>query len=104
MENMTDTVKKVDLCSLSARELADFMEDMGEKPFRARQIMKWLFKSGAADFEEMTDLSRSLRQRLREKALINRPVRRRTAKSEDGSIKFFVGARGRGQRGKRSHS
>jgi 23S rRNA (adenine2503-C2)-methyltransferase len=53
-----------DLRSLSLEELSILVERMGEKPFRARQLFRWLHHRGAASFDEMTDLPRAFRERL----------------------------------------
>lgn len=51
-------------------ELAGFIEALGEKKFRAKQVYEWLHIKQAEDFDEMTNLSRNLRERLKEKAHI----------------------------------
>ncbi|MCD2492367.1 23S rRNA (adenine(2503)-C(2))-methyltransferase RlmN [Lacrimispora sp. NSJ-141] len=58
---------KTDIKSLTLEELKDALADMGEKPFRAGQIFSWLHEKLAASFDEMTNLSLSLRQRLSER-------------------------------------
>jgi len=62
---------------------------MGEKPFRARQVLRWMHRSGASDFDAMTDLAKSLRQKLRTRAEIRPPVLRSDHFSEDGTRKFL---------------
>lgn len=57
---------KKDICSLNYKELQMEMERIGEKRFRAKQIYEWLHVKLAADFEEMTNLSKNLRERLDE--------------------------------------
>lgn len=61
---------KVDLKSMNFIELAGFIEALGEKKFRAKQVYEWLHIKQAEDFDEMTNLSRNLRERLKEKAHI----------------------------------
>jgi 23S rRNA (adenine2503-C2)-methyltransferase len=56
--------QKPDLRSLSLEELSTFVDRMGEKPYRARQLFRWLHQKGAASLEEMTDLPRAFRDRL----------------------------------------
>ncbi len=56
--------KKPDLRDLSAAELQRLMAELGQKPFRARQVLHWLYKGGATSIAEMTDLSQDLRVRL----------------------------------------
>ena len=83
---MTD---RPDLRDLSLDELADFMADLGEKPFRARQVAKWLYQYGRTDFEEMTDLSKALRGRLADRARIDLPKLAEVQRSEDGTRKLL---------------
>jgi 23S rRNA (adenine2503-C2)-methyltransferase len=78
-----------DLTDLSVDELIEFLDTMGEKPFRARQIQKWLYKSGVTTFEEMTDLSRDLRARLADLSEIGQLKQIHSVESEDGSRKYL---------------
>ena len=64
---------KVDLLDLDVRGLADFFAGIGEKPFRARQVLRWLHQAGETDFERMTDLSKSLRGKLALHATVEIP-------------------------------
>lgn len=82
---------RINLKNLTLDELKDFLETLGERPFRARQVMKWLYKFGRTSFEEMTDLSKSLRARLAEKAELSRPGLIEETVSEDGTRKFLWG-------------
>ena len=50
------------LLGLTRSELEAFVAGMDEKPFRARQLMKWLYKRGVSDFSQMTDLAKSFRE------------------------------------------
>jgi 23S rRNA (adenine2503-C2)-methyltransferase len=70
-------------------ELEAFAASLGEKPFRARQVRKWLYNRGVGDASEMTDLSKPLRGRLAESAAISRPDLVEVRTSEDGSQKFL---------------
>lgn len=70
--------------------LADFFREIGEKPFRARQVLRWLHQYGAEDFEQMTDLAKSLRARLVETADIRPPALVREKRSDDGTRKFLL--------------
>ena len=80
--------EKLQWMGLYPEELASALAQMGEKPFRARQVFSWLHKG--ARFEEMTNLSLSLRQKLKEKG-IDQPVSiRETRVSQlDGTKKFL---------------
>ena len=55
-----------DICSFDYEELAEEIRILGEKPFRSRQIYEWLHRKSADSFDEMTNLSRNLRERLSE--------------------------------------
>lgn len=64
MANMT--AEKTDLKSLSLQELTVYLDEIGERPFRAKQIFEWLHKKQVSGFDEMTNLSKELRHRLQE--------------------------------------
>ncbi|MEW6266436.1 MAG: 23S rRNA (adenine(2503)-C(2))-methyltransferase RlmN [Thermodesulfobacteriota bacterium] len=80
---------KTDLKNLTLEELVRFMAELGEKPYRARQIRKWLFRDGAVDFGQMTDLSRTVRDKLADRAVIGRLEIARVDESADGTRKFL---------------
>ncbi|MEP6970920.1 MAG: 23S rRNA (adenine(2503)-C(2))-methyltransferase RlmN [Betaproteobacteria bacterium] len=69
--------------------LAAFCERLGEKRFRATQLFRWIHQKGAADFDAMTDLARSLREKLRDVAEIRMPVVTAEHRSADGTIKWL---------------
>lgn len=62
---------KINLLGMDAHLLAQFLTQIGEKPFRAQQILKWIHQEGVVDFEQMTNLSKSLRQQLSEQCTIH---------------------------------
>jgi 23S rRNA (adenine2503-C2)-methyltransferase len=74
--------------------LAAFCEQLGEKRFRATQLFRWIHQRGATDFEQMTDLAKSLRTKLADKAHIQALKVLSRHDSADGTIKwlFDVGA------------
>lgn len=79
----------VDIKSMTPEELAAWLKELGEPAFRAKQIFKWLYR-GVVSFEEMTDLSKALRQKLEEEALLTPPaVARKQVSREDGTIKYL---------------
>lgn len=79
----------VDIKSMTPEELAAWLKELGEPAFRAKQIFKWLYR-GVTSFDEMTDLSKALRQRLKEEALLTPPaVARKQVSQEDGTIKYL---------------
>ena len=59
-------MNEYDIRSMTLEELQAVMEKIGEKPFKAKQIYQWLHEKCAADYEEMTNISRGLRERLAE--------------------------------------
>ncbi|MDD6551548.1 MAG: 23S rRNA (adenine(2503)-C(2))-methyltransferase RlmN [Lachnospiraceae bacterium] len=79
-----------DISSKDLNELKKYLEDLGEKPFRAKQIYKWLHQSLATDFSQMTDLSKALREKLLKEAYITvpEPVDIQISK-EDGTRKYL---------------
>jgi len=79
---------QVDLGSLTLPELQSFLTGLGEKPFRARQVYRWLHQRGATSFEEMTDLSRELRAKLAVGAVIRKVQKDLEQRSVDGTIKY----------------
>lgn len=92
---MNEPAAKVNLLGLSRMQLERFFADLGEKPFRARQIVQWIHRRGVTAFDAMTDLSAGLRRRLSEIATIEAPPVLSEHHSSDGTVKWVVGA-GRG--------
>ena len=81
---------KTNLLGLTRTELEAFIANMGEKPFRGRQLMKWLYKRAESDFDQMTDLAKSFRERLKEVAEVRTPEIRMTQVSSDGTRKWLL--------------
>lgn len=81
---------KTDLLGLDKAAMESFFAEIGEKPFRATQVMKWIHQFGISDFEEMTNLSKALREKLAEKAVVRTPKVISEQKSEDGTIKWLL--------------
>lgn len=84
------TMEAADLKSMDISQLAVFLGSLGEPPFRAKQIFEWMHKKRAVDLEQMTNLSKDLRSRLRQSAKLTvlRPVRVQTSKL-DGTKKYL---------------
>ena len=93
---MANIEKKTNLLGLSQGNLEQFLASLDEKPFRARQIMQWIYQRDVDDFDEMTDLSKSLRARLKEEAVITPPEVQSRHDSEDGCVKWLFSS-GAGQ-------
>jgi 23S rRNA (adenine2503-C2)-methyltransferase len=66
-----------------------YFAGLGEKPFRARQVLRWMHRSGQDDFDAMTDVAKSLREKLKTDAGIAPPVIVSDRFSEDGARKFL---------------
>ena len=79
---------KQDIRQLEIQELKTALEAIGEKAFRAKQIYEWLWTKGVTEFEEMTNLSKSLREQLESKFTINNIVQDLVQTSQDGTQKF----------------
>ena len=65
---------KTNLLNFDLNALTEHFAQMGEKPFRAKQVMRWIHQGGAESFDEMTDLAKSLRAKLREEAIVGIPA------------------------------
>lgn len=77
------------LLDLDADGLGAWLGARGEKPFRARQVMKWMHQAGTNDFDKMTDLAKSLRETLRVDATIAAPAIISDRLAEDGTRKWL---------------
>jgi 23S rRNA (adenine2503-C2)-methyltransferase len=88
-EPLPAPAKRVDVASLSLEALTRFVtETLGERAFRAPQIYRWLHQRGATSFDEMTDLSKALREKLKAVADIVPLVKDVELRSVDGTIKY----------------
>lgn len=70
--------------------LASSISDGGERPYKALQIFAWVFNRAANSFDEMTDLKKELRERLKSDFYISRPKTAASEKSIDGTIKLLI--------------
>ncbi|MEQ1813304.1 MAG: 23S rRNA (adenine(2503)-C(2))-methyltransferase RlmN [Candidatus Nitrotoga sp.] len=78
------------LLDFDAQQMTDWFAVRGEKPFRARQVLRWIHKNGESDFSAMTDLAASLRDRLQREACITAPAVVREELSSDGTRKWLL--------------
>ncbi len=78
------------LLGLDGDSLARLCAQWGERPFRARQLQRWIHQRGADDFDAMTDLAKDFRARLRETAVIRMPEVVRDHTSSDGTRKWLL--------------
>ncbi|MBP7968625.1 MAG: 23S rRNA (adenine(2503)-C(2))-methyltransferase RlmN [Neisseria sp.] len=81
---------KTNLLNFDLAALTQHFAEMGEKPFRAKQVMRWMHQSGASSFDDMTDLAKSLRAKLNEQACIGVPDLMVSQKSLDGTRKWLL--------------
>ena len=86
---MTDK-GKVNLLNLDRAGMQRFFTEIGEKPFRAQQLMQWIHQRGVTDFAQMTDLSKALRTRLQQEAEIKLPEVSIDQQSRDGTRKWLL--------------
>lgn len=92
---MTD-IQKVNLLGLSPEKLIAFFESIGEKKFRATQVMKWIHQKGAESFDDMTDVSKKLRAKLETICEIRAPEIVSQDISTDGTRKWIIRTEGGG--------
>ena len=81
---------KTNLLDLNRAGLRAFFSEIGEKPFRADQVMKWIYQQGVADFELMTNLNKALRIKLMATCEIKAPEIAYQQNATDGTIKFAL--------------
>lgn len=87
-EQSDQAAKKVNLLGMSKDELSAFFVSLGEKPFRATQMMKWIYQFGVTDFFEMTNISKKLQHKLHEVACVVPPTVKYKEFSQDGTRKW----------------
>ncbi len=80
----------VNLLDFDLPSLTAFLTQIGEKPFRARQLLRWVHHFGEADFAQMTDLAKSLRARLAQTAVIEAPKLIADSTAADGTRKWLL--------------
>jgi 23S rRNA (adenine2503-C2)-methyltransferase len=83
---------RINLLGLPRPELEGFCAELGSKPFRARQLMNWLYKRGCDRFDEMTDLALDFRAQLAERAEIRLPQIITVQRASDGTCKWLLRA------------
>ncbi|KAB7898800.1 bifunctional tRNA (adenosine(37)-C2)-methyltransferase TrmG/ribosomal RNA large subunit methyltransferase RlmN [Rouxiella silvae] len=81
---------KINLLDLNRKQMREFFIKMGEKPFRADQVMKWMYHYCSDDFEDMTDINKTLRNKLASVAEIRAPEVAVEQRSADGTIKWAI--------------
>lgn len=88
--------EKINLLGLSREKMIELMVSLGEKPFRAQQLLKWIHHQGVCDIDEMTNLGKVFRAKLKEIAEVVPPEIVSQADSVDGTRKFAMRVKGGG--------
>ncbi len=81
---------RVNLLDLDADQLAAYVKSLDEKPFRARQLLRWIHRRGAREFDAMSDLAKPLRAKLVQHAQIAAPAVLSDKMAEDGTRKWLL--------------
>lgn len=81
---------KQDLLGLNQKALTEFFKTLGEKPYRVKQLMQWIYKYHEFDFNKMLNLSKMLRQQLNDTACIKLPKVVKQSHALDGVIKWVI--------------
>jgi 23S rRNA (adenine2503-C2)-methyltransferase len=81
--------EKANLLNFTLPGLTAWFASQGEKPFRARQVYKWIHQRGVAEFDAMTDIAKSLREKLKSSAEIRAPAILSEHRSGDGTVKWL---------------
>jgi len=85
-------IERTNLLGLEREALAAYIGGFGSKPFRARQLMNWVYKRGVGSFAEMSDLAKDLRAHLTAQAEVRTPQILSTQRSADGTWKWLLQA------------
>ena len=88
--NKTLGQKITNLADYDKNGLEAFFKGLGEKPFRAQQVIQWIHKHGVIDISKMTNLSTNLRDTLSSQCVIEMPKIKNVRKSSDGAIKLII--------------
>jgi len=91
-EQPSNANERVNLLGLPRSDLTAFCASLGSRPFRARQLMHWLYKRGCGNFDEMTDLSRDFRRELGQRAEVRAPQILTVQRASDGTCKWLLRA------------
>ena len=82
--------EKINLMNLTRQEMRELFAQMGEKPFRADQLMKWIYHFGEDNFDNMSNINKVLREKLKQVAEIKAPEVAVEQRSADGTIKWAM--------------
>ena len=81
---------KTNLLNYDLPALTEYFQQIGQKPFRAKQVMRWIHQAGASSFDEMTDLAKALRAELQQHAELAVPALMTAQESQDGTRKWLL--------------
>ena len=81
--------ERTNLLDFTLPRLTEWLAQQGEKPFRAKQVFRWIHQRGVADFAQMTDLAKSLREKLEATAEVRLPSILSEHRSADGTVKWL---------------
>ncbi|OOF41330.1 bifunctional tRNA (adenosine(37)-C2)-methyltransferase TrmG/ribosomal RNA large subunit methyltransferase RlmN [Rodentibacter rarus] len=87
---MLEQTKKINLMDLTRKQMREFFQELGEKPFRADQLVKWIYHFGEDNFDNMTNINKKLREKLKSVAEIKAPDVAVEQRSADGTIKWAM--------------
>lgn len=86
--------EKVNLLDLTRKQMREYFVSLGEKPFRADQVMKWIYHYCCDDFDQMTDINKVFRNKLKALTEIRAPEVAEEQRSTDGTIKWAISVGG----------
>ncbi|KAF7787777.1 MULTISPECIES: bifunctional tRNA (adenosine(37)-C2)-methyltransferase TrmG/ribosomal RNA large subunit methyltransferase RlmN [Pseudoalteromonas] len=87
---MTTTEKKINLLDLNREGMRELFASYGEKPFRADQVMKWIYHFGIDNFDDMSNINKKLRAKLQAECEIRAPEISVRQQASDGTIKYAL--------------
>lgn len=82
-------MKKTDLKNLSVRQLKEFLASIGGESYNAKQIIQWLYQKRTESFEDMTNLSKDIRDRLQKESIVSRLQTSNIFREKGGTTKFL---------------
>lgn len=89
-QSTTTPTSKINLLNFDHQSMREYFTSIGEKPFRADQLMKWIYHFGYSDFEQMTNINKKLREKLQRNCEITAPEISKKQVSSDGTIKYAL--------------
>ena len=90
MNSAQEPAEPINLLDLDRAGLERFFTELGEKPFRATQVMQWLYQRDVDDFDAISNLSKALRAELQQRCVIRMPELVREQRASDGTRKWVV--------------